>query len=58
MKIVVPNTDKPHRCPKCHGIPDHFYQKNVGKAKWWRFYHCDRGCNVWWNKYWLSWRDN
>lgn len=49
VRFVRANGDKPHRCPRCHGIPQAIYDDPKGKARWWRTYRCDRGCNVrWW----------
>lgn len=45
MKRSKPNIDKPHRCPKCHKIPDS--AREDGKAIAGKRYEC-KDCNVWW----------
>jgi formate dehydrogenase maturation protein FdhE len=40
-----PNEDKPHRCPKCHKIPDAAYKD--GSAIPGKRYKCN-ACKVYW----------
>jgi hypothetical protein len=55
-QIVLANGDKPHRCPRCHCIPERAHQH--GRAHLWAIYECTH-CDVrWWrglND--LTWRD-
>lgn len=51
MRFVRANGDKPHRCPKCHSIPDRV--REDGRARLWAIYCCD-GCEVRW---WRAWND-
>ncbi len=36
------DTDKPHRCPQCWRIPDHFWGEG-GPMRFWRTYTCQNG---------------
>jgi len=55
MINVEPNEDKPHRCPKCHSIPDEARKDGVAIAG--KTYACSK-CEVEWvvskeyGKYW------
>ena len=57
VKLVRANGDKPHRCPRCHGIPDKAW--NHGHARLLAIYECER-CDVRWWRTWndLTWRDH
>lgn len=45
MKRIKPNIDKPHRCPRCHTIPD--AARKDGKAVPNKIYECS-ACDVFW----------
>jgi hypothetical protein len=45
MRTVKPNTDKPHRCPKCHRIPDEAWKD--GEALPGKSYSCKHCCIQW-----------
>ena len=45
MTQVDPNKDKPHRCPKCHSIPDEARKDKLAIAG--KTYSCDK-CQIEW----------
>ena len=53
---VLANGDKPHRCPRCHCIPDK--ARAHGRTRLWATYRCT-DCGVFWWKGLndLTWRD-
>lgn len=53
IRFVRANSDKPHRCPRCHRIPDHAHQL-AGRSRWWRTYTCSV-CQLRW---WIGWSDD